>query len=504
MTRLIRTDLSTPDKVELAAAATALQGNYGAATHLGHFFGVSRPTVYEAGATAAGILERYFSDDLTDGVRVRVDGAQLKRTIIALRAMSPNAIRPIEDMLPIIYPELRRYPSYGVIQGILVEAEKKAAVLNQKVDMSNIHACALDEMFSQGDPVLAGVDLDSGFLFLLSLEENRGGDEWEKGLNQCQNQGLNLDVVVKDAALGIADGVRRVFPQAEQRDDCFHAHYEMSKLRLQLERRAYGAIKREFEAKGKQESFRQRRKTPLRTLRKRYREACLQCLEAVKRYDTFEHAMREAQEAMEFVDLQTGQIRTADEMQTAIENVAQKMQFIDDKKCVKVGTYIFNRAPGLALYMNKLSSQFAELGSQYGENSVELAAVTWRLADDIQLGRRPWSRTRDQRQLIEVYHQFQQMAGQKADIIFKGIDDILYKRHRASSAIEGFNAALRPHLYVHKSASQNFLELFRAYFNLRKRRWGRHKGTSAYECVTGKPVGDWLSILGFPPSKTLH
>ena len=55
-------------------------------------------------------------------------------------------------------------------------------------------------------------------------------------------------MVVKDAAAGIAAGVREVFPEAEQRDDCFHALYEMNKVRRCLERRAYGAIGREIEA----------------------------------------------------------------------------------------------------------------------------------------------------------------------------------------------------------------------------------------------------------------
>ena len=79
---------------------------------------------------------------------------------------------------------------------------------------------------------------------------------------------------------------------------------------------------------------------------------------------------------------------------------------------------------------------------------------------------------------------------------------MLHQRHRASSAIEGFNAALRPYLYVHKGATQGFLELFRAWFNLRTRRWGRLKGTSAHECLTGEPVHDWLTLLGYPPSPT--
>jgi hypothetical protein len=88
--------------------------------------------------------------------------------------------------------------------------------------------------------------------------------------------------------------------------------------------------------------------------------------------------------------------------------------------------------------------------------------------------------------------------------LLTSIEQLYSKRHRASSLIEGFNAALRPHLYVHKRVSQGFLELFRAYHNLRLVRSGRHKGTSAYERLTGQQVSDWLRVLGYPPSASLN
>jgi hypothetical protein len=44
--------------------------------------------------------------------------------------------------------------------------------------------------------------------------------------------------------------------------------------------------------------------------------------------------------------------------------------------------------------------------------------------------------------------------------LLEAVGALLEKHHRASSAIEGFNAALRPHLYVHKGVTQNFLEKF--------------------------------------------
>ncbi len=96
------------------------------------------------------------------------------------------------------------------------------------------------------------------------------------------------------------------------------------------------------------------------------------------------------------------------------------------------------------------------------------------------------------------------MGTGQADAALAKVNAILQRRHRASSAIEGFNAALRPYLYVHKGVTQGFLELFRAHYNLRVRRWGRHKGTTAYEVLTGECVGDWLTALGYPPSAAIN
>jgi hypothetical protein len=141
--------------------------------------------------------------------------------------MAPNALRPIEEMIPIIYPGVRLF--YGKVQGIAAEAEAQAAAFNAKADLAGVRAGALDELFSQGEPVLAGVDLDHGYLFSLALRETRGGEDWAEVLKQGQEQGLNLAVVVKDAAQGIEAGVRQVFPPAEQRADCFHARYELTK-----------------------------------------------------------------------------------------------------------------------------------------------------------------------------------------------------------------------------------------------------------------------------------
>ena len=162
MTVLQRTDLTTSQKIQCAAAAVAGQHAHGSKTALSERYEISRPTVYAVGAAAQSVLRSHFETPLLQGaaVDVRVDDAQLRRAVVALRVLAPNAIRPIEDLVPLLYPGVK--VSYGTIQHMLVEAEARAARFNAQVSLGGVEAGALDEMFSQGEPVLAGVDLDSG------------------------------------------------------------------------------------------------------------------------------------------------------------------------------------------------------------------------------------------------------------------------------------------------------------------------------------------------------
>jgi len=498
MTGLNQTDLPTSHKVQLAASALAGQGTYGAVTDLAHTFEVSRPTVYSVAQTAEDVLTRHFAACETGERSVVVDQRQLERTIVGLRIVAPNSIRAIEALLSIVYPGM--HISYGKIQAVLSEAEQRAADFNARCDLSGIEAGALDEMFSQGNPVLAGVDLDSGTLFSLALRESRSGDDWQEVLGAAKTQGLNLSTVVKDAAPGIARGVSDVFPYAEQRDDCFHAFYRMAKLKQHLERRGYGAITREQEAEEKVEKIRKTGKGNLEQAEQKLSSAREKCTEKLTLHDGFESAMREAMDAMEFIDLDTGRIRTAEEMEAAIKAAADKMISLKHKHCVKEGKYIGKRAAGLALYMNEMKCELDALAQRYGETSISLAGLVFRLAHELRIQNRPWDRHRDEQHLLGALAMLRDIAQDKTPKILGSVKAVIRHRHRASSAIEGFNAALRPFLYVHKGVTQGFLELFRAYHNLKTRRWGRHKGTSAYECLTGEPVADWLTKLGYPPS----
>ena len=167
---------------------------------------------------------------------------------------------------------------------------------------------------------------------------------------------------------------------------------------------------------------------------------------------------------------------------------------------MKLATYLRNRAPGLALAQASLLPKLEALAQHYSLQGVALGCIVWQLVKALRKRPHRAQRRALHRHLLGAYSELQNHLGTRVEPLLDAVDALLVQRHRASSAIEGFNAALRPYLYVHKGVTQGFLELFRAYFNLRTRRWGRHKGTSAQECLTGERVEDWLTVLGYPPS----
>ena len=234
-------------------------------------------------------------------------------------------------------------------------------------------------MFSQGEPVLAGVDLDSGYLFGLSLSATRDGEAWAGLLREGQAQGLGLSVVVKDAAKGIAAGVSEVFPRAEQRDDCFHVLYEMNKARRRLERRAYAAIEREGEALGRLGKIRAYDKERRCKAKHALRRARRECAEAIERFDEFEAAMDTLRGALECVDIATGELHRPEHVQALIEGVALRIESLGVGECAKLAKYLRNRAPGLALAQKSVLPRLEALAEPWSAQAVSLACICWYL-----------------------------------------------------------------------------------------------------------------------------
>ena len=146
----------------------------------------------------------------------------------------------------------------------------------------------------------------------------------------------------------------------------------------------------------------------------------------------------------------TGELHRPEHVQALIEQVAGRIESLGVGECAKLAKYLRNRAPGLVLaqksVLPRLGRALVGAGGELGVPVLVLgqgaaqapcpraapravSTSSWRLRGT---ARPAWPRER---------------------IAARCIEEVLHQRHRASSAIEGFNAALRPYLYVHKGAT---------------------------------------------------
>ena len=206
--------------------------------------------------------------------------------------------------------------------------------------------------------------------------------------------------------------------------------------------------------------------------------------------------------ALECVDVASGELHRPEQVEALIAQAAGRIESLGTGECAKLAKYLRNRAPGLVLAQKSVLPRLEALGERWSMLAVSLGCICWSLVRELRK-RPPHAQAGAVASSARGLRGVQDRLGPESASLLDAVEAVLIERHRASSAIEGFNAALRPYLYVHKGVTQGFLDLFRAWFNLRTRRWGRHKRTSAHECLTGQRVHDWLTLLGYPPSPAL-
>jgi hypothetical protein len=172
-----------------------------------------------------------------------------------------------------------------------------------------------------------------------------------------------------------------------------------------------------------------------------------------------------------------------------------------------VAGYLEGRAEGLGLYADRLRARLVAAAEQVGGMEVvERCCMFWRYLQIYRQARRSSEQRGHAQTLTGILCTLHERLGaQGAEDAITGVFAVIDERFRASSLIENLNSLLRPYLFVHKGVSQGFLELFTAWRNLRSTTWwGKHKGRSPYEVMTGHKVGDWLGMLGYPTSPSLQ
>ena len=161
--------------------------------------GVSRKFVYAQRGKASNALNDAFCAATPDDevlFQLPVTRSWLRQVMVALPLICRSSYRGMAEFMREL---LGVTVGVGSVHEVLHGAAQQAAAINREQDLSGIRVGLHDEIFQGATPVLAGVDAQSTYCYLLSAEKHRDGDTWGVHLLDASRQGLAPDYTIADA-----------------------------------------------------------------------------------------------------------------------------------------------------------------------------------------------------------------------------------------------------------------------------------------------------------------
>src|ERR671938_532666 len=206
--------------------------------------GVSRKFVYQQTHKARVALDEAFSSATPDEkvlFELAVTKAWLRQVIVGLTLICRSSYRGVVEFLR----DLLGLPvSLGHVHDVLQAATRQASMVNDEPDLSGIRVGLHDELFQGATPVLAGVDAQSTYCYLLAAEDRRDADTWGVHLLDAAARGLRPDYTIADAGQGLRAGQKAAWGETPCHGDVFHIQRRCAGLANALARLAQGATSR--------------------------------------------------------------------------------------------------------------------------------------------------------------------------------------------------------------------------------------------------------------------
>src|SRR3954452_5056630 len=234
---------SLPESDRKDLAIQALAGSE-TVSELAARHGISRKFVYQQTHKAGAALDDAFSSAAPDEAvlfELAVTKTWLRQVIAGLTLICRSSYRGVIE-----FPrDLLGLPvSLGHVHDVLQSATRQASAVNTEQDLSGIRVGLHDEIFQGAAPVLAGVDAQSTYCYLLAAEEHRDADTWGVPLLDAVEQGLRPDYTIADAGRGLRAGQQAAWGDTPCHGDVFHIQRRCEGLADTLSRLATGATSR--------------------------------------------------------------------------------------------------------------------------------------------------------------------------------------------------------------------------------------------------------------------
>jgi hypothetical protein len=458
-------------------------------TDLARHHDVSRKFVYQLADKAEQALADAFTPDppADDTVLfyLPVTEVWLKRLILALLLICHSSYRGVYELLRDLFHCTR---SLGYIHALAHAAMSRAQTLNQQQDLSGVGIGAHDEIFQTRQPVLVGVDIDSTYCYLLSLEEHRDAVTWGVRLLELQDRGFAPRALIGDGGSGLVAGQDLALPDVPRRSDVFHVFRELGPLVTFLENRAYRALEAcvKLERQQAQSTRHKGRRDP-----------------SVSQH--LRHAQPAAAAALALADdvatlagwLQHDVLAVAGpchaERCTLYDFIVSELQARASQCPHRLGpvcTYLVNQRDAVLAFAAQLDADLSALAADFAlPPRVVRAALCVQelgLADS-----RRWPAEAALRQ--QTHGRF--------EALMAAVTTLARDTVRASSVVENLNSRLRCYFTLRRHLGPEYLQLLQFFLNHRRFLRSEHPervDQSPAELLTGAKHAQWLELLGLP------
>ena len=481
-----RPDLDPQTRIKIVNLAWLYQGVYGKMTKIAQQYQISRTFLYRLLLMATVQLETLFRDEKR---LVQNDPRHFAPLLFLLRLEGHCSLLSMAAILQAL-----DYHPHSV--GFLSQFFHKAgqALPSTLVRPSQTWVFYLsDEIFALDKPILITIDAYSTSILKIALATDRSAETWRAHFAALEQHHFMSLGMASDRGTGLVAGYQAACDMALWVADYFHEVRDLYEVLHQLERKAYAAIDKEYEAartfaNAKSEAH----------LRKRlahYDTAHRTCEQAMALYDQCALLLHLLREALHLCSPQ-GRLRTPAHVRSELLLLFDMMDALDSAAMHKTLTSLRLHLDDLLVPFQHAEAIDAQLRAIVPHEALDFLVLAWHHDHFVhQAG----SKTKG-------YHQRERdfwracaagLLGDAFDTLNALVVDKLDSIIRASSLVEMVNGLIRPYLNSCKGQiTQETLNLIMFYHNHRRYKSGKRQGKAPMELLTGEPVATpWWELL---------
>jgi hypothetical protein len=448
---------------------------------------VSRKFVYQQATKATQALDEVFSPAAAaeDQVLfyVPVTKRWLRRLVLALLLICHSSYRGVVELLRDVFAFSL---SVERVHAIAHDAMDRARAL-PPTPLGGVRIGAHDEIFQNRQPVLVGVDVDSTYCYLLSLEEHRDGVTWGVRLLELQEQGFAPDAIIGDGGSGLQAGQNLAMPDTPRRGDVFHALQETEALATFLENRAYDAIATCSKLEHKQAASERKHGRRHLAVAQKLRHAQPAESQAITLATDVTLLLRWLRQ--DILALAGPSYEDRGVLYDFVVAELQARQCQCPHRIGPVVTYLVNHRDALLAFAKQLDADLNTLAAEF-QVPVSVVRAVFQVHTREETDARRWP--------VEAALR-SQLRGRFYDLS-QAVLDLAHHTVRASSIVENFNSRLRNYFFLRRHLGPDYLTLLQFVLNHRRFLRSEHAervDKSPAELLTGQPHPHWLDMLGF-------